>query len=332
MTNFALQFFGKSLKDITENDLIIFFSESRAETDNIEYKSYPKTADWEAGLNKLLKTISSMLNGSGGIVIWGAPLGQKPEGSKEPIFVGDLTPISIKKEQDWFINKISSSISPMPKDIIVSVISTANGSVYLFEVQESQYKPHQFDHIYFIRLDGQTKPAPHYIVQALMREIKFPDIRGVIGVSEGSITDNRLVFKLRVGIFNASQLQNEFDVSFKVLLVGARFANPGIHPIYTYSLRNGLVQTKTRTEPLYYGMPYTANFMVIAEPLATEIKMLLSFGGRQSPAKISEYVLDIRKIYLDNIQQQMNVIKENETFKELQTIDQSLLFFKENNL
>ncbi|MNR10414.1 hypothetical protein D3C85_1266640 [compost metagenome] len=165
-----------------------------------------------------------------------------------------------------------------------------------------------------------------------MREIKFPDIRGVVGVNDAQIINGRIIFKLRVGIFNASQLQNEYDVSFKLMLIGATFGERGPHPVHTYSMQNRLVQSNLRREPLYYGMPYTASFWITAATNAKQIKILLSFGGKKSPAKTSDYIINVDVDNLQNFNKQIEAINENEPFKEIKTIDENLAFFKENNI
>ena len=160
MKNFALNFFGKNIKDINQDDLTTYFAQPRREADNLEFKSYPPTADFEKSLQKILKTVCAFLNSAGGMIIWGAPGGSRPNGETEDIFTGNLLPVTTIKGQDWLINKISSSISPMPKDIKINIITIGTAAVYLIEVQESQFKPHQFENVYQIRLDGQNNPHP----------------------------------------------------------------------------------------------------------------------------------------------------------------------------
>lgn len=333
MINYAHNFFGKDLNTITQTDLINFFAEPRAETDTIEYKSYPTTADWINSLTKILKTTSSMLNGEGGLIVWGAPIGKKPDGLAEPIFTGELTPVPIKKEQDWFINKISTSISPMPKDIRVHIINSENGSIYLIEIQESPYKPHQFNHGYFIRLDGQTKPAPHYIVQALMREIKYPDIRGVLSFKSANIVDRKLLIPLEVGIFNFSKLQNELDLNFQLLVIGGSFLNKNsLSPRLQFSMNGSLVQTKVRLEPLYFGMPHVDSLPILVSGNTNKLQFLLSFGGRYSPAKTSRYSFDLTNFNIDDIWSNLIEQEENSLFKEKQGVDETLSVFKKGLL
>src|SRR3546814_8693233 len=86
-------------------------------------------------------------------------------------------PINISKDKDWLINKITRAISYMPVGIKAERISYGDNNIYIFEIKESQAKPHQYKHKYFIRLDGQTQDEPHYLVDALFTRITFTDLR-----------------------------------------------------------------------------------------------------------------------------------------------------------
>lgn len=335
MINFGNNFFGKDLKEISLDDLIEYFSQPKTENDNLEFKSFPINTDFEKALIKILKTVCAFLNSSGGLIIWGAPVGNKPENSSEDVFQGELSPVTTLKGQDWFINKISSSISPMPKDIRVSVVTSGKAAIYIIEVQESQFKPHQFEHIYQIRLDGQNKPAPHYIVQALMREIKFPDIRAVIKFEKASkFNSGGIRLPIRIGIFNFSPYQNEFDINFRIVLVGAVFYNwsENLNNNVLYEMGGAGLRHKPFAQPLYYGMPHSMYYGLYLEKGIKELTVLLSFGGRQSPAKASTYKLDIANLDLENPNNSIVSLEENTLFQQKQSIDETISFFKLNNV
>lgn len=333
MIDFAQNILGKKFRDVITQDISKYFSEDKTESNTIEYKSLSENTNWEATINTVSKAICAFLNGSGGLLILGAPRGIKRDGSNEDVFSGSPTYSKNPKALDWLINKLSTEISPMPKDIQVNIMESNEGFIYLFNVAESTFKPHQYNHLYYIRLDGQSKPAPHYIVQALMREIKFPDIRGYIGFSVANVDNNRTLLEIRVGIFNFSQNQNEFDINYSILLVGARFHNPQLtSPVFSYGMNYARLYRRPMTEPLYHGMPITAAHKIISDVDAEEIEIMLTFGGKQSPAKNSRYTLSLQNLEIRNVSRNVIEAIENEPFKQLQTIDDAVNFFKENRI
>jgi len=335
MTNYAQNFFGKSLRDLTFDDIASYFAEERSETDLIEYKSFAENQDWNTIIQTICKACCGFLNGNGGILIYGAPRGVIPEGKKEKVFQGDLTPLSNGKEVDWIINKLSTEISPMPKDINIHIIEYEKKRLYIFQIQESTYKPHQWNHVYYIRLDGQSKPAPHFIVQALMREIPFPDVRGYLSVNKNGVYQRRLdaiYFTLKLGIFNFSRLQNEYDINYSILLVNGQFMDSQLNTskYLNYSMNGALLRfNNPNSTPLYFGMPYTRDFSAVVIDPEKNLEVLLSFGGKHSPAKNSRYQIKIDSSNLSSIKCSIETLEENEFFKEKQSIDETVRFFKE---
>lgn len=175
MKDYCTQIFGKSLRNLTVTDLENYFSDEKEESEILEFKS--GNGDFESTFNKnILRTITSFLNSSGGVMIWGAPEDKPKEKNGPKICIGELIPVTYKKEKDQLINRISTSISYMPNGIRIERLAYKDGFIYIFEIQESDSKPHQLNGQYLIRLDGQTKPAPHYIVDSMFKQIQFADI------------------------------------------------------------------------------------------------------------------------------------------------------------
>jgi hypothetical protein len=175
MTDYCKNIFGKSIRELTIEDLEVYFSEVKEESEILEFKS--GKGDFEGVFNNnILKTVSAFLNSSGGVLIWGAPEDKSPERGMPKVCVGDFVPVKERKEKDQLINRISSSISYMPTGIRAERLEFNSGYVYIIEVQESDSKPHQLNGQYFIRLDGQSKPAPHYIVDSMFNQIKLADV------------------------------------------------------------------------------------------------------------------------------------------------------------
>jgi hypothetical protein len=334
MVNYAQNIFGTDLSEITFDNLINYFAERRLETDTLEFKSFPAQANFDLLISKILKTICGFLNGSGGLLILGAPT--KTVIGQVDYFQGALTPLPIQKSVDWFINKISSCISPMPINICVKIIEDTQSFVYLFEIRESQYKPHQVDHIYFIRLDGQTKPAPHFVVQALMRQITYPDLRATLRVNRFNNHAGQMISKLALAIYNFSQLQNEVDYNYALTLVGgAKFlgwnANQFGNQI-TFTMEGAQLIHKPIPHPLHFGIPHVRSFQITIPRNVSEIQFILSFGGRFSPGKICIYKLCLTDIDVLNPQANITISENNQLFEAKQTIDETLAYFRNNEI
>ena len=219
------------------------------------------------------------------------------------------------------INKISDNITPLPTGVRVEVVqNAATENIYIIEVQPSPYKPHQYDNTYFVRLDGQTKPAPHYFIEALFKRISYPNIEGYIKVEKAGLIQNpsRYYLTLSVFLFNFSQLQNEEDVTVRLMTVPGEFQHKiGTDDPYNSvrkigSLHFGLVQSHTEIIIINANELQGSNY---------KVHIMMSYAGKSSPAKSSDYTLDLRKIDLDvatNTLQLFEDIEENKLFAESQ--------------
>jgi hypothetical protein len=214
--------FGKPLTNITSVDLIHYFSNEREESDTIEFKSYVERnqnnhANKEAAV---LKTVCAFLNSSGGMLIWGAPMGHTPDGRQTKVFTGTLSPVTRLIEKDTFISRIANSIIPLSNLVKMHRVEVEAGSyVYVIDVEQSIHKPHQFDNRYWVRLDGQTGTAPHYLIDALFKQIRYPNLGGYIKFNKCSLAAyNILDLDLTIVVVNHSRDQNEYDIP--VVLVG----------------------------------------------------------------------------------------------------------------
>jgi predicted HTH transcriptional regulator len=176
--DFCTPHFGKPLNDLTLEDVSNFFSTEKIETDQLEFKSFGGLAN--DNYKGITRTICAFLNSKGGLLIWGAPAGTDVAGRNEKVFLGELSLINQVLVKDALISKVSDSITPLPSGIRVKVIVQDVNCVCVFEVDESNYSPHQFDKSYVMRIDGQTKPAPHHYIEALFRRIKYPEVEGYL--------------------------------------------------------------------------------------------------------------------------------------------------------
>ena len=301
-------YFGKELVDLTYEDIEIFFKEEREESDKIEFKAYVDDLDHnhKEKENKILKTICSLLNSEGGLVIWGAPVGKIIDlASKRKVFVGELSPVSKFIEKDSFINRITDSITPSPRGIEFVSLQNDNNFVYVIEVEKSNYSPHQFKNNYFMRLDGQTVYAPHHYIEALFKKINYPRLEGYVTIETVSRNTALSKFSLTINlfVFNLSLLQNEHALICKVLISDGLFENS------KYGLQTKIYkgQKQLLLDPaksiLFYGEPYQ-HTETIEFPFdsLSDLNFNLSFffGGKKAPMMVSEYTISLESIPLSN--------------------------------
>ncbi len=310
--DFSSLHFSKPLAELTYADISGFFSKGRTESATLEFKSFPERSHFDQGLQKVARGISSFLNSTGGILIWGAPKGAPQNETANDIFMGQLCPVKDYVTKDTLINRINALISPLAPGLEVQILSDANGYIYVFEVQESSIKPHQFDYRYYIRLDGQTHPAPHYLVDAMIKKISYPDIAGVIKFHELQKTSNNqqeTVMAIEIGVFNFSPFQNEESVSFRLTCSGGFFTrsrgflvNAMKNPSYTNGGKG--LSYEDFANVLHYGTPRTyVDEISFSDQTLKEnggvLNLHLSFGGKRSPAKLSSYAFDLSKYWIE---------------------------------
>ncbi|WP_299896697.1 helix-turn-helix domain-containing protein [uncultured Aquimarina sp.] len=256
---------------------------------NLEFKSYPPQGNHNDKENAVYKTICGLLNSEGGIVIWGAPVeGKNAQGNTSAM--GALTPFATTLDRDRLINKISSVIVPLAVGIRVQKLDAPNGdSVFVIEVEKSRQRPHQFKNNYYIRLDGQTKIAPHYLIEAMMKSTDFPLIRGHVRLKRIDTDGHNFILSLRKLVYNSSKYINELNLTFKLI------AGPGTIVINGNSY-DGFYNNSE--EIMSHGRPLVGDFrLIIPSGLLTEnnneVQIALNFVGEKSPSKTSIYKYSI---------------------------------------
>ncbi len=289
--DYVKKYFGKELNELVYDDVQDFFIEEKDESDKIEYKSYfsDEKDKYEDKLNAVIKTICALLNSEGGLIIWGAPIGQKVTGKKEKIFKGELSPVNVLIEKDSFIRKITEVITTSPHGVRFKPLTKDDAKfVYVIEVEKSQYSPHQFKNNYFMRLDGQTKIAPHHYVEALFRKVTYPNLSLLLEQVKFEKNGNNPTYQLRaiIQIANNTKLQNERDV--KLILTTSHCKSE----IFAFSnlkykvVGNGKVIVDV-IDTLHYGnvLRESFNFQIHEDELTENknINLELSIGGRYSP-------------------------------------------------
>jgi hypothetical protein len=300
--------FNKPLDNLEYQDLVDYFLEAKEESTKVEFKSFSaQYGNFNKNLVGVIRGICAFLNSEGGILIWGAPEGVSVSGQNSKSFHGHLAPLTELKEKDWLINKISDLITPLPVGINVAILQDETKVVYVFEIKQSNYAPHQYKNTYWARLDGQTKPAPHYLIDALFKKIRYPNIEGFIKPEMISKDRSKFILDLSIYFFNFSPLQNEENVSFRLMCPQGTFIrnqDPNFSHMY-FSNGHELIFTNF-IDVLHFGAPNWRDEKIVfdqiqlSEKFNNEVHLVLSFGGKYSPLKVSTYKMDFNKIIWDS--------------------------------
>lgn len=278
--------FNKNIYDLEFSDIETYFNTNKEENLHLEFKSYVPNGDYSKKEEAIKKAVCGLLNSEGGIVIWGAPIETK-EANGNTSAIGALTPFSSPLDKDRLVNIFSSSINPLPLGIKVQVLKNANNeSIFIIEVEKSIERPHQYDNRYYIRLDGQTRIAPHYLISALMKSTDFPVIRGHLRLKTITTNGNNILLHFRKLLFNTSIYNNEKNIYMRVV------AHPG--EIFV----NGINETGIFNQNypiLSNGAPLMSNFIlsIPSNQNNQELSIIFQFGGEKSPSKSSTYKFNL---------------------------------------
>lgn len=307
--DYSRQLLGKSLRDLTYQDIADYFAEPQKENDLLEFKSWSEKTDEHDVWKKICVSITAFLNSSGGILIWGAPKGAPPEGGskKELVFQGRLTGLDPRLEKDKVVSTISSRIIPLASSFRIEILEDGNGGrVAVIEMDESPYKPHQYEHVYYMRLDGQSRPAPHHYVEALFKRVAVPNLEGYLGFKTSCHLAQgvyRFVISVKIQIFNFSSAQNEEDIYFKLSNTSASSTmqnwNRASGPRVVSGEQGRVVAQDDLAPILVNGNPVKTelSFEILKSDLPNSdepVIFMLSFGGKKSPPKFSKYILSFR--------------------------------------
>jgi hypothetical protein len=328
MADYALIHFSKPLADLQYTDIERFFTKEHLESDQVEFKSFKPNGPLESKLPSIIEGITAFLNSSGGLLIWGAPEGVKVEGRKEKAFVGSPTNLPLTIEKDWLISKIADKIIPLPRSFRVQLVACATGQVAVFEVDESPYSPHQTDNMYYMRLDGQNKPAPHHYIEALFKRITFPRLEmhlkeGPVKVAFPHIPYASHAVEVSFLFFNFSPFLNEEKLFFEIEINGGRFGEPlasdvTTMPIASYYKGRRICRTDlTAAISVSYGYPLvlTQKFLFREQELRKNdiVSITVIFSGKAAPTKFCRYHLRFssdRKQVVFNISEQNQLLSD----------------------
>ncbi len=260
----------------------MFFDTEKEESLNLEFKSFPQQGDYSGKEAAVKKAVCGLLNSEGGIIIWGAPVETRHTNGNTTA-IGPLTPFTSQLDRDRMINILSSTISPMPVGIRVQVLKNDNNeSIFIIEVEKSIERPHQFDNRYYVRLDGQTRIAPHYLISALMKSTDFPILSGHIRLKSIETDGHNFLFHFKELLFNASIYNNDININMRLVVT------PGI--IIIDNINKGRIFHQT-FPIISNGTPLMSNFILAipANQINQDISIIFQFGGEKSPSKISTY-------------------------------------------
>jgi len=321
---------GRKIEDIDAAFLVEYFKAGRKESDILEFKSIVGPLDKQ----KVMRTICAFLNSSGGVIVWGAPV--EVDENKEKVVKGALTSTTEHLKKDSFITSLSDKTVPIPAGVKFQPVEVEPGKfIYVIEVLESNTKPHQYDHRYWMRLDGQTREAPHHYIEALFRQVKYPNLEGYLKIHDIQIEykrfndfrgreplDNYYRLIVEFMIFNLSPFQNEESVSLLV------FTNLGNINEYRSDFQEIASQREVNfinsKDVLHYGASISKVLIVAVwgkEISATNniIKLVFAFGGKFSPQKVSSYTLDLSKYDEDDFFKIVVEKTQNKTNFDLRT-------------
>lgn len=323
----------EKISDIIYEDVLEYFVDEKPESDKIEYKSFVDDEN-EKNKNlkdqKILKSICGFLNSEGGLIIWGAPKGLiDPLKNGKKIFQGNLSMVELSYDKDSFINKVTDSITPAPKGILFHKIEKNKKFVYIIEIPKSEYSPHQFKDIYYMRLDGQTRPAPHHYIEALMRKIRFPNLVGYIKIENYRlVTPDKSELSICVCIYNLSKLQNDYNLSYRLLCSNGKFR--GWDDVFLLNTNKEIRITDqgrikeafAQKEVIHYGEPLLFNSQIEFDrnelySNGYESEIILFFGAKYSPMRASSYKIKLGPIIPENPQNCIKEAKENQYMYEI---------------
>jgi len=313
------QVLGKRIEDLKYADLERYFEQERSESDVLEFKSYVvvgRDKGEREHLEEVYNTICAMLNSEGGLIVWGAPKGERPNGATEKVFKGELTDVKCNREDDQLNSSILNSLSPMPHGVKHKKLIKGKALAYVFQIPKSPYSPHQLRGKYWARFGASTHVAPHYLVEALMRKMSYPDIRVSAALIDSGDSFSGRRLRIDLTLTNESPLQVDENV-----VVVLDVTNGGFDVQFS-GPHGGVVQgqrvTYNDAAPLlHYGVPRVLSvFLLFSAPgpervLLSDIKV--SIGGKRSPAKYSTFKLEVshKNKIGESLRQQLLPIKEN---------------------
>ena len=148
--------FGKELNDLELNDIQSLINEQIDESQNLDYKQPSQNPQKDS--DNLAEVMASFLNTDGGIIVYG--ISEKREGENR--CPDKIIWCSFTKER--LENLLISRIQPWEERIRIHRIANdddAKDGIFVVQVPKSNNPPHMFNHVYYQRMNFQTKPMEH---------------------------------------------------------------------------------------------------------------------------------------------------------------------------
>jgi hypothetical protein len=296
---------GIRWKELTYEKIQTFFDIAQYENERLEFKSYGPGKTLDKWYLDLAIEICAFLNSDGGILIWGAP--QEDKDSIGRFAKGELTPINPALDKEDLLRRIIGKIKELPNAIELERVPEPNGtgSIYVFQIHASEYRPHQAADVYYMRIGSEKRPAPHHYVEAMMKRIKYPRLNGRLDFVRFKVINkigqgfSRWIrVDLNVIIENSSPFQNEESPRFILYChhgTPLRGSAPWPQPEITAINRPFFDPT---LEVIHYGERFQRSYSLGFEYNNLESEgfqsdVALKFGGRFSPLKLCHYRLDL---------------------------------------
>jgi hypothetical protein len=154
-----------------------------------------------------------------------------------------------------------------------------------------------------MRLDGQSRPAPHHYIEALFKQIKYPNLEGYLRFNSIQLMNDHprssYRLNLEIQIWNFSSLQNETNVSFRLFCDNGIFPPWSFHlTAHEYSQRGHEFVKEKFADVIHYGAPRRINSFIDFNPheilnANNRATLILYFGGEKSPLKQSRYLISV---------------------------------------
>jgi len=311
MEDFCLRHIGKTWNEVSYGDIVDFFQNQQPEeSTTLEIKSATGTNAEnikDRMLNNVAKGISAMLNSEGGLFIFGGAAENK--GKDNNGFLKDLNPVPVHAlmAKDHVISTLNGAISPFPKSLELKIIrdnqENPTSVVYLFNVQKSLHPPHQFNKsTYYIRLDGQNKPAPHYLIEALFRQVQYPNLEANFSIYTVSYFYDIQHEAITLNVHCNINIANKSNFITEPHLFFAFFIKSNAIDIVTENVSNRhYYDSRDNKEHsqyyrLIYGIPYRKDLrfsLTFKEKQDPGIQLDLYVSGDHAPTKLSRYKIVI---------------------------------------
>lgn len=226
-------------------------------------------------------------------MIWGSPEGSEVDlnGAKEKVFKGELTPHQTRIVKDRIIGRIADSITPTPRGITMHEIELKGGGyVYIFDIEKSISPPHQFQNIYYMRMDGHTRAAPHSYIEALMKQVRLADVSSYLSIGSSIPTSRYGIVPAILTVHNYSKFTTAHDVNFTLAVSDGKIFHPGDHLKIDELSR---ISNNTAPIPkLIYNIPIVHKFYLMLPETFGEVRTLklkIQLYADNSPLKFSKY-------------------------------------------